>query len=216
VGGASQRKSFYNRVMNISTDEENLGVLIASKEAGDASVVFVINPFTTPSNAEKVLDQCGATHTLSSVVLGRQSTENTKQQSGMFRIKEAMVGNIDDLFDLFARFFLKEGELPDDARVRLKQNLNHGPHLICYLNGVPVAFMGSVIFDNVASIYSGLVLEDQRKSPALQDLGVKMSQALKDKGVDYEYMKTRNRAVVLYAIKMFGFQRLYNERVYEI
>ena len=75
--------------------------------------------------------------------------------------------------------------------------------------------IGSVVFEGIAGVYCCCLTEERRGTSVLSSMIASLKRELLDQGANWAYLKTRNRAAYGIARKFFGFEHLYNERVYE-
>lgn len=214
---SKQHLAFLNRIIAINTDTEHLrDVANLIKSLHDTPVSFEISPYTKPSCTEEILKNEGFRHVLSSDVLGKELTSTEQLPGTPFEIKRITDSkSANDLYHVFSKFFLKDGETESEARERLRHNLAHGPHLIVYLDNRPVGMTGGIIFEDMASAYAGYIDPEFRRTNVVLRLTKELCRELFKDGARYVYFKSRNRAVI-YGGKIFlGLKHLYNERIYE-
>lgn len=212
--------AYFNRIIDIKASEDELKNLIETKRRCSPQTSFVINPFTLPRNAESILADYGASNVLSSMVIGKELIKVEPLPDTQFVVcpitPESSLENKERLFDLFSNFFLKNGESENDARRRLTHNMRNGAHFLALNKGEPVAMAGAAIYGEVASGYTGIVKDEYRTTNILDRLGLELANSLIKGGVKFVYMKSRNRGLIGYARRYYGFKSLYGERVYEI
>ena len=118
-------------------------------------------------------------------------------------------------FDVFSRFFIKKGEETFEAERRFRHNIQNGPHKVAFDGDAPVAMIGAIVNGDTATVYSGFIDELYRYSMLAEALRRDLQNTLIDRGILYIYMKTRSRAISLYAQRFLTFSNVYNERIYE-
>lgn len=214
VSHPENKGSYLNRVMNISMKENDFEELVESTERFYS---FIINPFTTPYTAQQLLEKNNFINSRSSIILGGVLTDEELSTTKEFDIK--VVNNSEkedfkDLFYLFSSYFLKTEESYDSAFLRLKENINKGTHVLALKEDKPVGFVGTIDIGSISSIYCGLVVPEYRGSNAIKELVNILRKELKSKGVEYYYGKSNNKGVLFGLRIMFGFNNLYNEKVF--
>jgi len=214
--------SFYRRIMDLNFTPEELASFIRDRRSPQFRTSIVITPFTQPKNAEQILIGEGARHTLSSVVMGKEldpsSTLPSLSIDEGFTFEVVLPGSPHEklLMSIFFPFFAKSEETEEDVAKRLAHNVKNGPHILALDGQKPVGMAGAIVFGEVASIYAGIIDEDYRNTRILDRLALEMTNVLTEKGVNFVYIKSRNKGLLGYARRFFGFGHLYNERVYEI
>ena len=202
---------FFNRTIGINN--QNIGAALTEHRPRE----LVIPSFITKGkDIEDGLLTDEWLHSLSSIVLVSKLDKKIEVPDIPFKItpidsKETFESG----FEIFSSFFLKSGELVDEAYLRFTHNVNQGPHRIILDGNKPIAMIGSIVIGELATIYSGIIDSEYRNTQVLDSMRSEMSNTLLDQGIVNIYMKTRNKAVNLYTQRFFAFKNIYNERIYE-
>lgn len=207
---------FYNRLLGLNGNLQSVRDILEGTQKPISLVLSSIS--RSEQEAERIAQTLGWTHELSSVVLAREFEKPLESISYEYDVKLIRVDDRETLckgFEIFSSFFLKPGESRESGFARFSHNVISGPHLLAQLAEKPIAIVGSVIMCETASVYAGMVDKEHRNTTLLDVLVRELSGFLWGEGVKYIYMKTRNRAVVLYSQRMYKFEHIYNERVYE-
>jgi hypothetical protein len=206
---------FYNRVVRLNTSHIDLDKLINEE---NRQFTIAINPFSIPRDAEEIIVTRGGNLYLSSIVLGRELLKPVELSQPSYDVVyvHEVSSLTDELFQIFSQFFIKNGETQSQGRERLLQNITKGSHILAIHNKKPIGMIGAIQIGEVASIYSGIVDEKYRTTKILEDMGWRLFNLLIEDGVNFVYMKSRNRAVVYGVKRMFDLEHLYNERLYLI
>jgi len=212
---SSKNITFYNRLMEITATEKSFLELFQSCTP---PVSFEITPFSLPENIETILNNLGAKHTLSTVILGKEilSAPIISDTEHTVRVLKESDDLFESAFSLFSSFFTKPGESPKEAKKRFKENIGKGPHLIAINQNRVIGSIGSILNNGLASVYHTIISPEYRLGIALGlRLGLEMEKSLFEQGVDCYYYKTRNRAVFRGAQTIMGLTNIYTERIYE-
>ncbi len=202
---------FFNRTIGVSIDN----VPLANVEPLPREVI-VSSFIKKPKKVELYLENTGWDHTLSSIILVTRLDSKLQAPDVSFRFEDVKSDtNFKEGFSVFSSFFMKPDEALSDTRSRFSHNVKHGPHKVAFRETEPIAMVGSIVIGDTATIYSGIVDNRYRNTKLLDAMLCCLNGSLISEGVSYIYMKTRNRAVSLYAQRFYGVEHIYNERVYE-
>lgn len=211
---------FFNRTIILNMKPWEIMSLINRQTEQQRSII--VNDFSQPENIEVLLVSSGAKLVLASAILGgriffdenkRIISQAEQRQVDTITLRT----DVDKAYRLFAEFFAKAGESSDLTRTRLLANIEKGPHIIGYSEkGIPSGILGSIVIDQVGSLYCCYIDESSRRTPLLEMMISLLRKQLLDLKVNMIYLKTRNKAVFGLGKKFFGLKHLYNERVYEV
>lgn len=221
VSSDVEKGAYYNRIVECRLSSESFSALLDKKQQEEIRHSFVLDSFTRPESAEQLLADAGATHTLSTVVLGRETEKQEKAGNVIEKYSYIFLDltdmeQINSLIDTFHDFYRRSGETNESVQQRMLSTIQTG-EILAVLDGNRI--IGSVsasIFNDTAALFSLIVDENYRRSYIFRDMRTMMEKELTEKGVTFGYLKTKNKAVYLSAKEFFGFSELYNERVYEL
>jgi len=206
--------SFLNRITEVSMEEEDFGLLLDNLPKNYS---VILNPLSRPRNAMDILVSKGLENTLSSTVTGGLVPNKFEVKAKVFdvlNIGDAASQDFIEFYSLFSSFFLKPGESIEEGRVRVAGNLKNGTHLLLRKDHVPAGIVGTIDIKDTSSIYCGIVSPEYRASSIYQEMASALCNEVNKKGIKYYYGKSRNRGYLFGLRIMFGFNHLYNEKVF--